>query len=78
MSDEPKPADTSDNKQPTKLPKFRDGLFGCGCLVVLVLGFVSIIESVWGVAAHLLGVDRKNTLAFFIFLMLVSGLLGAN
>ncbi len=77
MSNDQKSAETKINRQTTRLSKFREGLFGllgCGCLIFVVLSIVSIIESVWGVAANLLGVDRKNTLAFFVFLLFAYGI----
>ncbi len=80
MSNDPKSAETKINKQTTRLSKFREGLLGllgCGCLIIAILGIVSIIESVWGVAANLLGVDRKNTAALFIFLIVAYGVFSA-
>ena len=77
MSNDPITADETKNKQPTRLSKFRDGLFGCGCLIMLIGGFVTIIESVQGVVANFLGVDRQSTVAGFISLIIVVGILEA-
>ena len=77
MSNDPKPADETKNKQPMRLSKFRDGLFGCGCLIMLIGGFVTILESVQGVVANFLGVDRKSTVAGFISVIIVLGILEA-
>lgn len=77
MSNDPKPVDETKNKQPTRLSKFRDGLFGCGCVIIVILGMGAILESFRGVAANFLGVDRNSTVAFVISLIIVLGILEA-